>query len=121
MVSDRDFWDGASRYLGVMPPSLDPWMTDAVAAALRTEGCPAATAERLAAQARIAEHDGWMLVLLGHGHGIEVPVERETWEWAASAVAMNVAADNAEAVDRASRGEPGWTPLWPLPDRRSRS
>ena len=103
-----------------MPPSLDPWMTDAVAAPLQAVGCPAATAERLAAQARIDDHGGWTLMLLGHGHGIDVPVEPETWEWAAGAVAMNVAADNAEAVDRATRGESGWMPLWPLPDRRPR-
>jgi hypothetical protein len=96
-------------------------MTDAVATALRAVGCPAGTAEHLAAQARIDDRGGWILTLFGHGHGIDVPVERGDWEWAAGAVAMNVAADNAEAVDRASRGESGWTPLWPLPDRRPRS
>jgi hypothetical protein len=73
------------------------------------------------AQARIDDHGDWTLMLLGHGHGIDVPVGRETWDWAAGAVAMNVAADNAEAVDRTTRGESGWTPLWPLPDRRPRS
>lgn len=35
-------------------------------------------------------------------------------------LARNLAADNAEAADRTSHGEPGATPYWPLPDRLPR-
>ena len=60
-------------------------------------------------------------MLLGYGHGIDVPVERADWNYAAEVVAENVADSNAEAVDRSNRGEPDETVLWPLPDRRPRS
>jgi hypothetical protein len=95
-------------------------MTDVVAAALRAVGCPAAMSEHLAAQARIEDHGGWTLMLHGNGCGIDVPVDRVTWEYAAEAVARNVANSNAEAADWSNRGEPGETVLWPHPDRRSR-
>ena len=104
-----------------VPPVVEPWMTDAVATALRAVGCPVATAEHLAAQTRIeGVHGDWALLLIGHGCGIDVPVQRATWEYAAEVVAENVAASNAEAVDRSNRGEPDETVLWPLPDRRPR-
>ena len=97
-------------------------MKDVVAAALRAVGCPAPTADELATRAHIERVGGdWLLTLLGQGCGIDVPVERATWEEAASVVAENVAARNAETVDRSARGERAETPLWPLPDRRPRN
>lgn len=94
-------------------------MTEAVAAALQSVGCPEATAGELATQARIERHDGGaLLVLRGHGAAVDVPVEPETWAYAADVVAGNVAAGNAEAVDRSARGESSATVLWPLPYRQ---
>ena len=71
-------------------------MNDVVAAALRAVGCPATTADELATRAHVERVGGdWLLTLLGQGCGIDVPVERATWEEAASVVAENVAASNA--------------------------
>ena len=91
-------------------------------AALTEVGCPPREARDLAARARIERRDGeWLLLLLGHGTGIDVPVTRSTWAEAAEHLAQNVAGDNAEAVDRSDRGETGWAPWWPLPERRPRT
>ena len=96
-------------------------MTDLLTTALREVGSPTGTAQELAAQARIDWKDGaWMLLLLGHGAGIDAPVTPASWTEAVEHIARNLAADNAEAVERTGRGETGWTPLWPLPDRRPR-
>ena len=61
-----------------------------------------------------------MVLLHGHGHGFLVPIDADEWGAAVCSVVENVAADNAEANDRTARGEGGWTPLWPLPDRQAR-
>ncbi|RBY87689.1 hypothetical protein [Blastococcus sp. TF02A-30] len=106
--------------------SFEPWMSAALAAALRDVGCPADMAVELAGRARLeplgdpGTPDEWTLLLLGHGVGVGVPVEREEWEQAVWSLAENVAADNAEAHDRAARGEAGWVPLWALPNRPQR-
>jgi hypothetical protein len=98
-------------------------MTEAVASALRDAGCPPETARRLAQELTIeppdesGRHNEWRVLLKGHGHGFDVPVEVEDWKSAAWSVAANIAADNAEAHDRATRGEAGWSPFWPLPGR----
>jgi len=76
-------------------------------------GCPAAAAQRLADEVTAERHDGTdLLCLLGNG----VTPGQD----AAELLVENVVADNAEANDRTARGEPGYTPLWPLPDRRPR-
>ncbi|MGX5654930.1 hypothetical protein ACWKWC_09185 [Geodermatophilus nigrescens] len=102
-------------------PVVQDWMLEALAVALRDAGCPAPVAHRLARGVRLAERDGEWLALLGrHGTGVEEPVRRDDWAEAARHLAENVAADNAEAVDRAARGEAGQAPLWALPDRAAR-
>ena len=107
------------------PPTIEPWMAEAVAAALRHSGCPAATADRLARNITIRRSDPhpgwpeeWLAVLHDHGCGVPVPVDRDEWDVVARHLADNIAADNAEAHDRTARGEAGWVPVWPLPGRR---
>ena len=106
------------------PPAVEPWMTEAVATALRRRECPPETADRLARELRLerpdvaGSPDEWMVLLHGHGHGFFIPVDADEWDAAVWSVVENVAADNAEANDRTARGEAGWTPLWPLPDRQ---
>ena len=101
-------------------------MTDAVAAALGVAGCPSGIADRLAQDLDLRPPspphppDEWLVVLHGQGCGVTVPVERADWAAVAEHLARNLAADNAEAHDRASRGETGWTRLWPPPDRHPR-
>jgi hypothetical protein len=97
-------------------------MRDDVAAALVASGCPPDVATALAAQARLERIDGeWLLVLRGNGCSIGEPGDRADCRSAAERVAGSVAADNAEAVDRSGRGEPGWAVLWQLPERRPRT
>ena len=101
-------------------------MEEALVAALRDVGCPADLAAELAGRTRwepqedSGTSDDWTVLLLSHGAGVGVPVERGEWEQVVWSLAENVAADNAEAHDRAARGEAGWVPLWTLPDRRPR-
>jgi hypothetical protein len=101
-------------------------MTDALVSALRQRGCPPETADRLAQELRTERlrgdrpPDEWTVLLHGQGHGFFVPVDADEWDAAVWSLVENVAADNAEATDRAARGEAGWTPLWPLPDRQAR-
>ena len=81
--------------------------------ALVEAGCPAEVAQRVADDVTAERRDGSrLLCLLGNcvspGHdAVEQLVE-------------NVVADNAEANDRTARGEPGYPPLWLLPDRKPR-
>jgi hypothetical protein len=103
------------------PPVVEPGVSDALAAALCDAGCPRDTAQQLSIEVRVERPPGstdWLLMLKNHGTGY--PVDRDDVAGAVQHLAMNVAADNAEAVDRAARREPGWTPYWPLPDRASR-
>ena len=57
-------------------------MWEALAAALRESGCPADMAVELAGRARWEPQenpgtsDHWTVLLLGHGVGVGVPVER---------------------------------------------
>lgn len=89
-------------------------MTEAVATALQHVGCPADTAEEVATRTRIERRSGaWMLLLHGHGSAIDLPIGPDEWTGAAEHVARNLAADNAEALGRTARGEPGWTAYWP--------
>jgi len=96
-------------------------MTKSLEAALRDTGCPPETAQHVSTRLRVERPGGsreWLLMLENHGTGYPAGADE-----AASAVeylAQNLAADNAEAVDRTARGEPGWTPYWPIPDRMQR-
>ena len=96
-------------------------MTEALRSALRDAGCPPDIAERLSAEMRVERPRGstdWLLTLLSHG--TRFPKEREDVAYAVGHLALNTAHDNAEAVDRTARGEPGSRPYWPLPDRAPR-
>jgi hypothetical protein len=113
---------GGRRYSPAVPsgkPSgVEPWVTEALLAALRDAGCPSDIAEQLSGEARVGRQQGgtdWLLML--HNHGTSYPADRSEAAVAAEHLASNLAADNAEAVDRAARGESGWTPYWPLPNR----
>ncbi|SDF70563.1 hypothetical protein SAMN05660485_03939 [Blastococcus fimeti] len=46
-------------------------------------------------------------------HGTGYPADADEVTYAVEHLARNLAADNAQAVDRTARGEPGWTPYWP--------
>src|SRR4051794_36608018 len=96
-------------------------MKEVLEAALRDTGCPPSIAQQLASEVRVERPEGsteWLLMLTNHGTGY--PADRDEVAGAADHLAMNVDADNAEAVDRAARGEPAWTPHWPLPERTPR-
>ena len=101
-------------------------MTDAAVAELLRWGCPPETAHRLAQELEVegpVETDGLKectVLLRSHGAGFHLPVDPTEWDGAISSVVENLAADNAEANDRTARGEPGWSPLWPLPGRPAR-
>ncbi len=93
-------------------------MTESLEAALRDMGCTPAAARRLSTRLRVERPGGsrdWLLMLENHGTGY--PADRDEVAYAVEHPARNVAADNAEAVDRTARGEPGWTPYWAVPDR----
>ena len=76
-------------------------------------GCPAEVAQRLADDMTSERDDGRrLLCLLGNC--------ASPGEGAVDSLVENVVADNAEANDRTARGEPGYPPLWPLPERRPR-
>ena len=77
-------------------------------------------AAELSGEAVVADRGGPTLLLRGQGIGPPEVHDPDDLAWTAAALAANVAADNAEAVDRAGRGEPGWTALWPLPGRAAR-
>ena len=96
-------------------------MTESLAAALRDTGCPPETAQHLSTKLRVERPGGgeeWLLILENHGTGY--PADRDEGAYAVEHLALNLAADNAEAVDRTARGEPGWAPYWPIPDRMPR-
>jgi hypothetical protein len=104
--------------LSDVPPPVEPWVTESLAAALRDTGCPPETAEYLSTKLRVERSGGsteWLLMLENHGAGY--PADADEVAYAVEHLARNLAADNAEAVDRTARGELGWTPSWPLPDR----
>jgi hypothetical protein len=96
-------------------------MTESLEAALRNSGCPAAAARHLSAKLRVERPGGsreWLLMLENHGTGY--PAGADEVASAVEHLAQNLAADNAEAVDRTAGGEPGWPAYWPLPDRLPR-
>jgi len=100
---------------------VDPDMRKALAIALCNAGCPPETARQLSLEARVERppsSNDWLLMLKNHGTGY--PANRDEVAHAVDHLAMNLAADNAEAVDRAARSESGWTPYWPTPDRAPR-
>jgi hypothetical protein len=113
----------------MQPGKADDALRAALATALVDVGCPTALAREMADRARV-EWDGprfgnpgarlLMLETPAADRGIEYPAEPEDVEATVRQLAANVAADNAEAGDRTARGEPGWTALWPLPDRGQR-
>jgi hypothetical protein len=85
----------------------------AVQLGLVEAGCPAEVAHRLAEDVTAERQDGsYLLCLLGNCVSSD--------EDAVELLVENVVADNAEANDRTARGEPGYAPLWALPDRRLR-
>lgn len=106
---------------GGQPDVVEPWVTEALVAALREVGCPSDTAQRLAGEARLVGLKGTpeCMVML-RNHGTSYPADEDEAAYAADHLATNLAADNAEAVDRTARGESGWTPYWPLPNRPPR-
>jgi hypothetical protein len=97
----------------MQPGKADDALRAALATALVDVGCPTALAREMADRARV-EWDGprfgnpgarlLMLETPAADRGIEYPAEPE----------------DVEATDRTARGEPGWTALWPLPDRGQR-
>jgi hypothetical protein len=96
-------------------------MTESMTTALLDAGCPSKTARHLAGRLRVERPPGvttWLLML--ENHGTSYPGERDEVAYAVEHLAMNVTADNTEAVDRTVRGGQGWTPYWPLPDRAPR-
>ena len=93
-------------------------MVDALVQALVAQGCPLPEARGLAARAGLRDHaDGAVLVLEGQGTGAPDPDDGQDVGAAVTALAEDLAALNAEAVDRAARGERVRAPLWPLPGR----
>lgn len=112
-------WLRSPSWVPTRGQSFAAQVTEALAAALRACGCPTDTAHDLATAARVEKRHGpWMLMLLGYG--AELPREATDTGSAVDYLATNVAADNAQANDRAARGEAGLTPLWPLPNRKPR-
>ncbi len=85
----------------------------AVQLGLAKAGCPTEVAHRLADDVTAERHDDSILFCL-LGNCVSPGQD------AVDSLVENVVADNAEANDRTVRGEPGYTPLWPLPDRRLR-
>lgn len=107
--------------LSGVPPPVELWMTESLQAALRDTGCPPAVAQHVSTKLRVERPAGsreWLLMLENHGMGY--PADADEVASAVEHLAQNLAADNAEAIDRTARGEPGWMPFWPLPDRRPR-
>jgi hypothetical protein len=86
-------------------------------AALVDFGAPPDLAFTLARQATLEDSEG-TLMLCFNGHCTELMDEPD--DGAYELLALNAAADNAEAYDRQQRGEVGWVPMWPLKDRRPR-
>ena len=65
-------------------------------------------------------HHGTRMVCL-HGHCSRLPDDSGDRDGTvADRLALNIAADNAEAHDRAQRGENGYRPWWPLSARSIR-
>ena len=88
-------------------------MSRVLVAALVDVGCPKSRACEIARELRVERRHGeWLALLVGHGSGVDVPVERGGWAAAVAHLAENLAADDAEAVNRSARGEAGWVPLW---------
>jgi hypothetical protein len=90
-----------------------PAVRRGVQLALMEAGCPAEVAQRLADDVTAESRDGSRLLCL---LGSCVSPGQDAVEQ----LVENVVADNAEANDRTAGGEPGYPPLWPLPDRRPR-
>jgi hypothetical protein len=104
---------------------LDEPLRNALRDALVEVGCPAEVAQEIAAKARVADEQqaGASLVMIdtpAFRRGVEYPSEPEDIDSAMQILAMQIAHDNAEATDRARRGEPSWVAFWPLPDRKPR-
>ncbi len=88
-----------------------PAVRHAVQLGLVEAGCPAEVAHRLAADVTAERQDGsYFLCLLGNCVS--------PGEDAADLLVEGVLAHNAEANDRTARGESGFPPLWPLPERK---
>ena len=96
-------------------------MTESLEAALRDTGCPPPAAQQFSDELRVERPEGsrgWLLML--KNHGTRYPADLSEVASAVEHLAENLAADNAEAVDGTARGEPGWSPYWPLPGRSRR-
>src|SRR3954447_16322040 len=92
-----------SAVLSGQPPVVQPWVKEVLAAALRDAGCPSSIAQQLSSKVRIERPEGsteWLLMLTNYG--TSYPADRDELTGAAEYLATNVAADNAEAVDRAA-------------------
>lgn len=85
--------------------------------ALTAVGAPAQHAAEVARLATLEVDEGSLMLCL-NGHCCQVDDDEDVS--ACESLADNAAADNAEAHDRQQRGEAGYSPWWPLPDRRPR-
>lgn len=96
---------------------------------LLAHGCPEPVATRLAGEVLYepafsismdAQDRDPLLSWRGAGVGLEHPDDPDEAAWAVLNLVENIVDDNAEAHDRSLRAEPGYEPLWPLPDRKPR-
>jgi hypothetical protein len=111
-------------------PSQDEWRTApaalqrALLERLVARGSPRNVASELAAELETASQRrtewarlrGMVLASSVESEEDREDVTREH----VTGLAENLADDNAEANDRTARGESGYDPLWPLPDRTPR-
>lgn len=106
---------------------VDASIRRALAAELAELGCPSETAAEIAESARVEWRDSimergvWLLMVRtpASDQGVEYPYLDDT-NFGVEHLAQRIADDNAEACDRQRRGEPGWSPYWPLPARDPR-
>ena len=89
----------------------------AIREALVAVGAPVRQAVQLADEATLEECEGELMLCL---KGACCSMADQADQAAIEELALNAAADNAEAHDRQQRGEADWTPWWPLPERRPR-
>ena len=91
-----------------------PEVRDALLAALIEAGCPISHAATVADLATFEQDDdGDYICVLGNC----VVVDDTS---ALDELAENLVDDNAERHDRTARGEAGYPPLWPIPERAQR-
>ena len=91
-----------------------PEVRNALRVALIDAGCPSSYAATVSDLAMFEQDDdGYYLCMLGN-----CVVSADTS--AVDQLAESLVDDNAERHDRTARGEAGYQPLWPTPDRAPR-